>query len=264
MWVEYLHFVMKQGFITKTRRLFDRALKSLPVTQHNRVWPIFIEFVKHCDVPETSIRVFRRYLKIEPDNIEEYIDFLIINEEIDEAVSQLCVVLNNEDFKSKQNKSKHDLWMTLCDIVTQYPHRIKNARVEPIIRSGLNKFTNETGKLWVSLAKYYIVLKNYPRARDIFEEGIGKVLSMRDFSLIWEAYSNFEHDLITDTVNEISQKEMDGMLTPEDEEDLELTMMRYEDLFDRQAIMISDVKLRQNPHNVTEWLKRLTLFSDLF
>eukprot|EP01129_Flabellula_baltica_P001782 TRINITY_DN11698_c0_g1_i1.p1 TRINITY_DN11698_c0_g1~~TRINITY_DN11698_c0_g1_i1.p1 ORF type:complete len:843 (-),score=181.34 TRINITY_DN11698_c0_g1_i1:13-2541(-) len=262
IWVEYLHFLMKQGWITKTRRAFNRALMSLPVTQHNRIWPVFIEFVKHCDVPETAIRVFRRYLKLDPDNIEEFIDYLIISEEIDEAVKQLTLVLNDDSFKSKKKRSKHDMWMMLCDLISQYPGSIKTVRVEPIIRSGLQKFSNEIGTLWSSLAKYYIILKNYAKARDVFEEGISSVLSMRDFSLIWEAYSNFEQKFITDKLNRITELEQSGKFTKKDQEDFELCMMRYEDLFDRQAIMISNVKLRQNPHNVNEWLKRMTLFDD--
>lgn len=35
--------MLGQKFITRTRRLFDRALTSLPVTQHERVWPLYLK-----------------------------------------------------------------------------------------------------------------------------------------------------------------------------------------------------------------------------
>lgn len=35
--------MLGQNFITRTRRLFDRALTSLPVTQHERVWPLYLK-----------------------------------------------------------------------------------------------------------------------------------------------------------------------------------------------------------------------------
>lgn len=35
--------MLGQKFVTRTRRLFDRALTSLPVTQHERVWPLYLK-----------------------------------------------------------------------------------------------------------------------------------------------------------------------------------------------------------------------------
>lgn len=51
-------------------------------------------------------------------------------------------------------------------------------------------------------------------------------------------------------------------IDPEDEEELSMRMAFYEDLCERQPILISDVCLRQNPHNVQEWQKRIALFKD--
>lgn len=41
-----------------------------------------------------------------------------------------------------------------------------------------------------------------------------------------------------------------------------MRLARLEYLTERRPILISSVKLRQNPHNVYEWLKRATLFQD--
>ena len=46
------------------RRTFNRALQALPLTQHNRVWPSYIKFVRTYNLPETAVRVYRRYLKV--------------------------------------------------------------------------------------------------------------------------------------------------------------------------------------------------------
>lgn len=35
-------FVLDQGWITRTRRTFDRALQSLPITQHDRIWQLYL------------------------------------------------------------------------------------------------------------------------------------------------------------------------------------------------------------------------------
>lgn len=64
IWIEYLSFMTSQCKITLTRHAFDRALKALPITQHNRIWPLYIKFVKTTGIPETTIRVYRRYVKV--------------------------------------------------------------------------------------------------------------------------------------------------------------------------------------------------------
>ncbi len=58
IWIMYLEFMLGQRFITRTRRLFDRALMSLPVTQHERVWPLYLRFIGQPGIPmETAVRV---------------------------------------------------------------------------------------------------------------------------------------------------------------------------------------------------------------
>ena len=42
IWELYLAFLVEQKVITKVRRACDRALASLPVTQHERVWTIYL------------------------------------------------------------------------------------------------------------------------------------------------------------------------------------------------------------------------------
>ena len=53
--------------MTRSRRTFDRALRALPITQHRRIWPIYLKFVRKYHIPETAVRVYRRYLKVSAD-----------------------------------------------------------------------------------------------------------------------------------------------------------------------------------------------------
>lgn len=64
IWLDYLGFLSSQHKVTYARHAFDRALRALPITQHDRVWPLYIQFVRQAGVPETAIRVYRRYLKV--------------------------------------------------------------------------------------------------------------------------------------------------------------------------------------------------------
>ena len=64
IWLDYCQFLMDQYKITRTRRTFDRALRALPLTQHKRIWPLYLKFIRSHDLPETAVRVYRRFLKV--------------------------------------------------------------------------------------------------------------------------------------------------------------------------------------------------------
>lgn len=263
IWLAYLDVLEHQHLLTRTRHCYDRSLQSLPITQHEQVWPRYLKFVQRCGVSETAIRVFRRYLKLEPTHVEDYIDYLVGISQYDEAARQLAHAINDANFTSRKGKSKHDLWMWLSDLASKNPQSVRSIKVEPMIRSGLQKFSNEVGKLWTALADYYIRLGMFDKARDIYEEGLATVLTVRDFSQIWDAYSEFEYGLIQSTMEVLAADEEAGRTTPQDKMDaFEMDYARYEELIERQPVLISNVLLRQNPHNVTEWLKRVKLFQD--
>lgn len=50
IWELYLNFLVEQRVITKVRRACDRALASLPVTQHERIWTIYLVSVRHLSM----------------------------------------------------------------------------------------------------------------------------------------------------------------------------------------------------------------------
>ena len=48
----------------------------------------------------------------------------------------------------------------------------------------------------------------------------------------------------------------------EEGDDTDFLLARLEHLMDRRPLLLSSVLLRQNPHNVHEWHKRVKLFKD--
>ncbi|CAF1925955.1 unnamed protein product [Brassica napus] len=73
--------------ITKTQQTFDRALSTLPVTQHGMIWESYLVFVSQEGVPvETSLSVYRRY--------EDYIKLLLKSGRGLEAAENLIDVLS--------------------------------------------------------------------------------------------------------------------------------------------------------------------------
>lgn len=59
-------------------------------------------------------------------------------------------------FKSFKGKSHYQLWQQLCELVVEHSEEIQHVHVEPIIRSGIKRFTDQVGILFSRLAMYWI------------------------------------------------------------------------------------------------------------
>uniref|UniRef100_A0A8C4M374 Pre-mRNA-splicing factor SYF1 n=1 Tax=Equus asinus asinus TaxID=83772 RepID=A0A8C4M374_EQUAS len=252
LWLDYCQFLMDQGRVTHTRRTFDRALRALPITQHSRVWPLYLRFLRSHPLPETAVRGYRRFLKLSPESAEEYIEYLKSSDRLDEAAQRLATVVNDERFVSKAGKSNYQLWHELCDLISQNPDKVQSLNVDAIIRGGLTRFTDQLGKLWCSLADYYIRSGHFEKARDVYEEAIRTVMTVRDFTQVFDSYAQFEESMIAAKMETASDSGQDDV-------DLELRLARFEQLIARRPLLLNSVLLRQNPHHVHEWHKRVAL-----
>ncbi|KAI0519901.1 hypothetical protein KFK09_007362 [Dendrobium nobile] len=281
IWIMYLTSLTEQRLITRARRTFDRALCALPVTQHDRIWSPYLTLVSLPGVPvETSLRVYRRYLLFDPSHIEDFIDFLLRSQLWQEASERLASVLNDDSFHSIKGKNRHQLWLELCDLLTRHATEVSGLKVDAIIRGGIRKYTDEIGRLWTSLADYYVRRGLYEKARDVFEEGLASVVTVRDFSVIFDSYAQFEQSALAAKI-ETTENGSDGSDGDEggdnngidklskkfledfwlnDYDDADLRLARLESLFDRRPELLNSVLLRQNPHNVEQWHRRVKLF----
>ncbi|KAJ3130230.1 pre-mRNA-splicing factor syf1 [Physocladia obscura] len=328
IWLTYCRFLMHQPCPTRTRRAFDRALKALPITQHPRVWDLYLKFAAQCS-GETAVRIWRRFLKLQGlDAAEEYVNLLLIgldhdneNEDEDgeknddedeenikdikelkkapryaEAARVLSIIMADPKYVSPKGQTSFQIWNQFCELVCQHADAMKiptsdalfgtvadsSARadggvavngkglglvevlnVDKMIRAGLEKFSDEVGRLWNSLARWNVALGKFETARDIYEEAIVKVSTVRDFTMIFDAYAEFEETVITARMEEIAELDEKDDVSLEDkaelETDVDMRLARLEKLMERRPFLVNDVLLRQNPHNVNEWEQRAHL-----
>ena len=268
IWEMYLTFLCQQPLVTFTRRTFDRALGALPLTQHNRIWALYRPFANSAG-GDTAVKIWRRYVQVHPEHVEEFIDLLVQEKLYAEAVQRYIAILNNPRFKSLDAKGPFQHWTEMLELLIDHARLIPDPlplkdgttiAVEQIIRSGLHRFPDQRGILWVGLARYYINLGLYERARDIFEEGVTTVMTIRDFSVVFDTYAEAEEALISVKLEDSALRQQKGRTDEAADLDLDIRMLRFEQLMDRRPFLINDVLLRQNPHNVPEWQKRVALW----
>lgn len=92
----------------------------------------------------------------------------------------------------------------------------------------------------------------------MYEEAISKVMTVRDFTLVFDAYAQIEESLLASRMKSLEEGDEEV-----DEMEVDLRMARFEKLLDRRSFLVNDVLLRQNPHNIATWEKRIELFQNV-
>jgi len=265
LWIMFAEYLIYQKKVTKSRRVLDEALRKLPVTLHQRIWEVYISFLKMIgnNIPSLSVSIWKRYLQLQPQHKEIFIQFLLSNSCYDEAAVALSEIVNEEAFVSLEGKTRHEMWLELCELVSEHAPAIKSIDVEHVLKTGIRRFADDTGRLWNWLANYYVALGQYERARDVYEDGLGSISTVKDFSLIFAAYTEFEETIVEKISDAIDDKTLTAAEKAKLEEQNEFHLCRLAHIIDRRAEILSRVKLRMNPNNSYEWLNRARLFEKL-
>ncbi len=143
------------------------------------------------------------------------------------------------------------------------PRSLRKVNIEDIVRKdGLDVYKDQAGRLWTGLATYWIKCGEFDRAKVTFERGLASVLAIRDFTQIFDAYSEFSESLVSALMESLENPDDDDEDVKETEQELDVKMKEFEELMDRRPFLVNDVLLRRNPNDVQEWEKRVALWGD--
>ena len=143
------------------------------------------------------------------------------------------------------------------------PSTASRLNIEHIIqKDGLSVYKDQAGRLWTGLATYWIKRAEFDRAKNIFEQGMKTVLTIRDFNQIYDAYAEFDESLINSIMEGLEAGEEDEEEAAELEREIDRRMADFQALSDRRPFLHNDVLLRRNPNDVQEWEKRVALWGE--
>lgn len=199
LWLDYLGHLAKQpGAIQKCRQVFDRALMSLPVTQHPRLWQFFTETLlpmqeetataittrrtngtQHAlTLPtETIVRLYRRYVQIQPTALEPFAKYLLAEGRHGDACQALIRLLDETvDDAAKDTplwQRRYTLWLLLCKTLSQHPDAWSSPQasghhavhVSAVLRHAATLYTDVAGMVWCSAAEYHILSGRFEQVR---------------------------------------------------------------------------------------------------
>ena len=223
---------------------------------------LFLFCTQNCGVTETAVCLYRRWIMLEPERADEFALYLSSIGRYDEAASQLAALASDPTITPASGRTRHELWLELCKLVAAHPESIHSMRVEDILRSGIARFSDAVASLWCSLASHYVRMGLLSKARDIYEEAVSSVSTIRDLAIIYEAYAAFEEAVVAQLLQEQQQQPAPSESVTSVANEIDFAIARLERLTERRPLLISSCKLRQNPHNVHEWLARAELLQD--
>ncbi len=145
------------------------------------------------------------------------------------------------------------------------PTSTRKLNIERIIKKdGLEIYKDQAGRLWTGLATYWIKRGEFDHAKSTFEEGIASVLTIKDFTQIFDAYAEFSESLISAMMESLANPDEDEEEdeVKETEAELDEKMKEFEELMDRRPFLVNDVLIRRNPNDVQEWEKRVALWGE--
>ncbi|KIK63667.1 hypothetical protein GYMLUDRAFT_40747 [Collybiopsis luxurians FD-317 M1] len=138
----------------------------------------------------------------------------------------------------------------------------RKLNIEQIIdKDGFAVYKDQAGRLWTGLATYWIKRGEFDRVKETFEKGLASVLTIRDFTQIFDAYAEFGESLISAMMESLADEE-DEDDAAETEKELDVRMKEFEELMDRRPFLINSVLIRRNPNDVQEWEKLIALWGD--
>ncbi|KAG9014968.1 pre-mRNA-splicing factor syf1 [Tulasnella sp. JGI-2019a] len=328
---------------THARRTFDRALRTLPPSLHGRIWPVYLKWAESKG-GESLVRVYRRYLRVDPSITERYTSILLSNEnpsprplEAAKLLLSLARRAARGEYTSPEGKSPYQLLCDWLDVVEQHAEEVgldadesdaaekaraaqeaaekdaENGRslallapeepasvngklirfagpptlangaqagnepkiydededpqsprrldvVKVIKEDGLAVYKDQAGRLWSGLAIYWTKRSEFDKAKATFEAGLADVVTVRDFTQIFDAYAEFSETLISGLMDLMASPDADEEDVAETEKDLDVQMKEFEELMDKRPFLVNEVLLRRNPHDVQEWEKRIVLW----
>lgn len=169
-----------------------------------------------------------------------------------------------EEFQAKKAMAKKG---AVVEVYSPDTDPASSARLDIekiVLQDGLAIYKDQAGRLWSGLATYWIKRGEFDQASATFEKGIATVVTIRDFTQIFDAYAEFSETVISTLMTAVSDPdtEEDEEGLGEMEEELDRRMKDFEELMDRRPFLMNEVLLRRNPNEVVEWEKRVALYGD--
>lgn len=172
IWLDYAEFAANDcQLITQTRDIYDRALQTLPVTQHRKIWqsyanwalnlgrqdyddtsvasllhestlfsssPVFSLDPQSCEIRSlftvVSLPILWRFIKFDPSSREAFANYLLEMDCLEDLIALYHQMSTGENFQPQGDAGTQRLSaeLELCELVAKNPDKCGKLDVSPV------------------------------------------------------------------------------------------------------------------------------------
>ncbi|ELP84316.1 pre-mRNA-splicing factor SYF1, putative [Entamoeba invadens IP1] len=243
IWKNYIEWLYTNCEITQMRRVFDRALRSLPSGQHKILWGVIMKYIVSLDSPKLFNNMVTRHLKYDRSLSVEYVKVCIEKGSL-YLPTAASILIKHLGSTWRVRREEYELLVQVIenggadDVVD----------VESVLRHGINEYINDSGRLWVGLARWHIRQGRVESGIVVLEQAMEEVVSVRDLYIVRECYEA--------VISSLSQNSNDT----DKDDNQRIVHERGETVLAHVMMQVNGVLLRKNPEDVSEWISRSHMY----
>lgn len=294
----FLEFSINQYDLRMIRIALDTSLSKISRDTHARVWEMVLIFVYETLLPLTeadgveyeddvekmgiliykslfgspedkedkveadiwSSRILKKFLEVcTRDKVDETLIHLAGTRDYISILAVYNNVLANGSQLVPNSKISYSIHL-------HYLTALENIQKLDEYESFIERMQAIFPQKWVDLTKllatFYIKQSRYDNVDDLLRRSLEKTMTVDDFSAIYNFHLDYEKIFIETVLEELKVK-VDLQKEPSWGLRLEVHMSHLQDLTETQKLKLNDLKIRQKPNLVSNWLERVALFSSV-
>lgn len=191
-------------------------------------------------------------------------------DELNEMEDTTAADKHEQKFTSSAQPDATKRWIQLCNVLLEHGNQVQSLDVPGLFRTALRLNRSHQGRFWTGLATFHLKQGRIAVARETFETAMQSVWLVRDFAQIFDAYAKMEETLVSIQLERLTlqktaankkKKKKQGRQSSSSS-NVTLLLADYEALLQRHPLLLNAVLLRQNPHNVSEWIRKSQLLPE--
>lgn len=258
LWAELLEHQLADHCLTDARNTVDAALQALPIVHHDQIWDTILAKYPWKEAPLPAVHLLRRYATFAPGEAPMPLAHALIAAlRIDDALDVLRHALADTSW-APHDKPRREVFLLFAKTAARHATIVRSTPVSDVVRAAILETGASAGELWATLAQFYIRRADFSQARSVLEHAVTSATVVSDFAVAFDAYTKLEESLIEVLACRL-ENHLGGPREKQLQQEVSLQLTRLEHLVDRRPMLLSDVHLRQNIHNVHEWHKRMRM-----
>ncbi|KAI9219946.1 hypothetical protein BC828DRAFT_384760 [Blastocladiella britannica] len=281
LWTDFLEFAVANAphRVPEIRAQFDAALCALAPGQHVRVWDLYLPWAEKVG-GEVAVWVHKRYLQCNSSHAAAFTTLLLKQGHHAAAASYLLSAARGSFLASAAASAAaaapaaaHPLFDKLVELAVSHPDAFASPEVaDQVLEAAVRRHPQHCAKYWAARARARVQRGDLEGARAVFERSLRGVTTLRDFTVLFDAYVEHEEGVVKQQLKALARikRRVAKNASTEDpttaaaeaaaaaQREVDLRLARLDALVQSRPRLVNDVELRGNPHACAKWVVRAT------